>query len=257
MPQDIPIEASETLAFTPASLKGLGDDAPVFTLRSPTPRDKRYIRRLYLREGVRRHSQDDIRREVLAGLNALWDAEVAQRNGEMLQAYWSAQDDFALIKQDDPEAAFDYDKDLAAACRELPGKVSEFWPKLGEMLADNADFAELDDPIHVSVTVKGWTGLEHKPAIDEGYITLPCAEGLAAGLIAFEKRHELPLGLAWTELVLACWARVNLDEEEAKNFVSPSPSEMTPPASSQTTTSEDSDGKSPASARSKKTRQKG
>ena len=50
MPQEIPVEASETLVFTPPALENM-DPQPTFVLRAMTGRDKRFHLRLY-REDV-------------------------------------------------------------------------------------------------------------------------------------------------------------------------------------------------------------
>lgn len=258
MPQDIPFEASETLVFVPDCLKFLGTSAPSFVLGTPTGRERRYIRRLYVRHGVQQHTQEAIREEVLAGLRELWARDTFDQNSAMLKHYWQAVDDFALASREDPELVFEYDAALAAACKRLPAKVAKHWPPLGEMLADNADFSELTDPIHVAVVLKSWTGLDVSPTFDEGYgyITTDCAELVQEALEALCRKHKIgtenDANPAWTELVIACYRRVSLDEEEAKNSESPGQSE-TNQARSNTTKARASSGKSRASANSRKT----
>ena len=256
MPQDIPAEASEELAFTPKSLEFLGDKAPVFLLRVPTGREKRFIRRLYARNGLQRHSQQDIRAELLRGLEALWDKEVFERNSAMLAEYWSATDDFALQAKADPDIVFTYDPEITAACKAMPAKVAKYWPQLGEMLADNADFDELNDTIQLAVVVRDWRNFDEPVRLDDGYLTLDCAEKVMTRLDRLQKHHAelaaLPPNDLATELLLACWKRMRLDEEEAGNSESPLPSETTPAAST-VTPRRTARGKSPASASSAKT----
>ena len=98
----------------------------------------------------------------------------------------------------------------------------------------------------VAVTVKRWTGFSAPRRLDRGYLTLECAERLLEMLDSADQQ-------AGSELFIACARRMTLDKDEAKNSESPSPSEMTPPASNPTTTSSETDGTSPASASSSET----
>lgn len=263
MPQDIPLEASEELAFTPASLEHLGDAAPVFRLRAMTARDKRYLRRLHLEENVIYFNQSALRAEILRGLQSLWSPEAFTQHSTTIKEFWDAQDEWeqqkkvhdkeqAGVESPEPFPAFDYDRDIRLAVEELQAKVRESWPPLRRMIADNADFPELVMPLTVAVCVKSWDGLEVKADRERGYLTITGAEAIADALGEFEKERGLAVGVSGAELFIACNKRMYLDEEEAKNSASPSPSETTPPASSETTPS-DAAGKSPASARSKKT----
>lgn len=267
MPQDIPLEASEELCFTPASLKDLGDAAPSFTLRAVTSREKRHLRRLHVEEEVVFHQEEALRSEILHGLATLWrelpKEEVDQHIG-MVRDYWSALDEWKVQRdahdkeqagQSEPQPfpAFAYDPEIADGVRDLLANVSSSWRPYRKMIADNADFPELMMPLTVAVCVKSWARLEAKAVRERGYFTPATAEALATALAKFEKANGLPQGVAWAELFIACNKRMYLDEDEEKNSASPSPSETTPPASNPTSTSEP-DGKSPASARSKKTR---
>jgi hypothetical protein len=252
VPQDIPLEASEELVFTPASFEKLGDAAPTFTLRAATTRDKRYHRRLQIEAGLAYHSNETLRAELLAGLSELWSPEAVEQHVPVIKAYWEAADDFALQAKDDPSLTFEYDPEIVAAIADLSKQVVRSWPRYREMIADNVEFDDLMTVLMVAAYVKGWTGIEPAPRLAGGYVTFASAEELRDAVQAFEKKHGIPEGGAWMELFIACSRRLNLDQEEAKNSESPSPSETTPPASSETKASEPA-GKSPASARSKKT----
>lgn len=255
MPQDIPLEASDVLAFIPESLKCLGDKAPEFTIAPATTREKRQVRRLYARNGLERHSEQSIREEILKGLEALWDEASFKQNAAMLKAYWDACDDFELASKEDPELVFEYDEQLASACKQIPRRVAKFWPDLGDMLADNADFTEMTDPIHVSVVVRGWTNLDTPVIFKDGYLDIECVGPMSEALLDLEvkrqKTHNLEPGAAWVELVLAAYGRFSLPKDEEKNSASPSPARTTRSASKTRTGRKN--GKSPASASSKKT----
>lgn len=226
-------------------------------LRTATHRDKRFQKRLLREERLQTHDAEAIRAEILSGLKAMWTPEDFEKHSHIIKDYWQALDDFELQAKDSTEEiVFDYDKDVERAVEELSRKVGQEWPALGRMLADNAEFGEMFGIIVVAVMVKDFKGLPTRRDLDRGYLTVDCAEALREAIERFEKDNgvEREKAAAWNDLVLACSARMYLDAEEAKNFVSPSPSETTLPASSVTITSE-ADGKSPASARSsKKTR---
>lgn len=251
MPQDIPLEASDTLVFTPDSLKDC-ENLPTFTLRAATTREKRFHRRLAAEEGVRTHPPEAIREEVLRGLKSLWSQEDYERHQPIVQSYWDAGDEFALQAKDDPDLEWSYDSEIEAAVKDLTRKVQDAWPPLRRLLADNMDYATMTGPLMVAVIVEKWVGLDLPRQTDRGFLTLGCAEALREALADYEERAGKPgkeVGSAWTELFVACTQRMYLDKEEEKNSESPSPSEM-PQTSSKATKAR---GKSKASARSKKT----
>lgn len=253
MPQEIPVEAAETLFFTPECFAGLGDDAPRLELRAVTSRDKRFQNRLLREEGVRAHDAKAIRQEILTGLKELWSEDQYNQHVPVLEAYWEAQDDFALQAKEDPDLVWTYDAETERACASLIERVIEAWPKLRRMIADNADFGEMVATIWTAVVVKRWTNLDVKLVRDRGYLTVDCAEALLDAL----DDHAQKLGIAGkpsTELFLACTRRFRIDEDEVKNSASPLPSE-TPQTPSIPTTEQKADGKSPASASSKTTQQ--
>lgn len=250
MPQDIPLEASETLVFTPACLESI-EGAPTFTLRSPTPRDQRYLRRLNREEGISRHSDEAIRKEILRGLEQLWTAEQFAEFSPVLTEYWEAQEQFVLQRKDDPDLKWDYDAETEQRIHDLVERITDGHPPLRRMLADNMEAQEMTPLLMMAVTIMSWTGLDVKRELDRGYLSLGCVDKLRDALGAFEKKHCEKTGTANLELFIACTRRFNLDKDEEKNSESPSPSE-TDPQSSKTGAAEES-GKSPASARSTKT----
>lgn len=262
MPQDIPLEASEELVFQPKAFANLGD-APCFTLRAATTRDKRYHRRLHLEENIVSHSQDAIRAEILRGLKALWSTNDYEQHEAILTDYWAALDDYnqqraehekAQASEKKPEKFpdFAYDMEIRVACEQLTKKVVEAWRPVRSMVADNADFDELTAPAMIAVVVKSWIGLGINAERERGYLTLAGAQALEEALADFEEAHGIERGSAWTELFVACTNRMYLSEDEQKNSASPSPSGMTPPASNPSAASEQ-DGPSPASASSPET----
>lgn len=262
MPQEIPLERSETLRFTPASLLHAQDgeklaDVPVFVLGTPTPRDKR-SRRLFLRTvGAKSYTIEALRAEMLAGAKALWgvpDEEFAEHEAK-ITAYWHAWDDYQLQLADDPGLEWSYDQAIEQSIHDLDDFLSREWRPYGRMLAANADFGEMFNASIAAVGIKSWTGLEVERERDGGALTPECVEAVQEALQDIERAAGLIVGTAWIELLTACMARTKLNEDEAKNSASPSPSGNPPPNS---TTGEEAtaaidDGKSPASANSKTT----
>jgi hypothetical protein len=253
MPQDIPVEASETLSFTPECLADI-DNPPKFTLRAATERDKRFHRRLYTEEGLRRHSQADLRAEILNGLKALWTEEQFDEHAPILQEWWDAGDSFAEQRREDPDVQWEYDPAVEKACKGLTDRVVESHAPLRRMIADNMEWDSMSDTLLAAVVVKSWTGLDVRRELDRGYVTVDCITAVREALSTLEETADPKVkpGTAWAELAFACVRRFYLSEEEAGNSESQSPSTTAPEASSETTTSAKA-GKSPASASSAKT----
>lgn len=251
MPQDIPFEASETLDFTPDCLKDI-EGAPVFTLRAATSREKRFHARLTREEGVTFHSDIAIRREIEAGLKAMWEDGDFEKFMPLIRQYWDDQDQFVAQLKEDPDLKWEYDEITEKAVLELMEKVAKNWAPLRRMRADNADFGDMIIPLLCAVVVKSWKGLDTRRHLDRGYLTFEAAEAVLADLEKFASKNGISENTATTELFLAMSRRMNLIEEEEKNSESPSPSETVPPASSEMNTSE-KDGTSPAPAPSSET----
>lgn len=243
MPQDIPLEASEVLAFTPASLAKF-DGAPVFRLRASSPREKRFHRRLLLEYGIRYHDRESIRAEVLKGLEELWDTDSFPGHAAHIKMLWDARDDYEAQLKDDPSIVWSFDAEIEQVVDELVRKVSQEWRPLRTMIADNADYGAMSGALIVAVTVQTFSGLDVKALKDRGYTTVETAEAIETALSDLEKEHGVPEGTAWSELIIACSQRMYLDKEEAGNSASQSPSTTAPAPLSETNTSE-KDGKSP------------
>jgi len=259
MPQSVPLEASETLAFKPASLED-HPDCPVFHLRAPTSRDRRFQRRLLVEEQIQQHSQDAIRAEIRNGLKANWDEASYRQHMPRIEAYWNAWDEYALQRKDEPDLAWSYDEHEANAIEELERRVADSWPPLRRLMADNDNFRSMLPVVQAAIVVLEWSGLDDvRSERDRGYLTLDCAENLLNALGKYaegkcppdadDKQKAVAARTALLELFVACTGRFNLDEDTAGNSGSPSPSQ-TPPQSSSTTADP---GSSKASASSTKT----
>lgn len=253
MPQDIPLEASETLAFTPPSLAEI-DSPPTFTLRAITHREKRFHLRLMREEGLRTHNTEAIRNEVLRGLRRLWTPEDCEQHIPQITDYWRAVDEFNLQKKDEPDLEFGYDQELAQAIDDLIDKVEQEHRPLRVMLADNADWQDMMPLTIAAVAIANWSNLDVKRKVDRSFLTMDCIDAMRRELGRMARDNgvedqETP----WAELAFACMKRMLLDGEEEKNSASPSPLQTPPESSSENPEG----GSSPASASSTKTRKSG
>lgn len=252
MPQDFPLEASETITFTPECFAPLGESAPVFTLRTPTYRHKRDQRRLQSRLNMRYHGKDAVRDELRRALSALWSADEAAAHLPRIEQYWEHLDAFEQQREDQPDLEWDFDKDAERVVLEVLDRAARAWDPLLEMQADNNDFGQMLPLIWIVTVVEGWTGLSAKVKRSGGYVELDSIEAMTTALRKLAEKHKI-VGEPVLELANACVARMNIDEEESGNSESPSPSETIPAASSPTKTA-DMVGQSPEStARSNKT----
>lgn len=249
MPQDIPLEASETLVFSPDAFAAV-DNPPTFTLRTPTTRDKRFQRRLLNEEGAAQHSREDMRAEMLRGLKELWGEEQFNDHAPKLEEFWRYSDDFAQQSKDDPDLAWEMDAALEAACMQLENDVAQAWRPLAIMKADNAWAAEANALALVAVSVKSWAGLDVPIALERGYLSVDTAAKVRDALLKLSVKTGLKEpGAAWSQLFIAALKRMYLDADTEGNSDAASPS-ATPPASSKTRRA---NGKSPKSASSTKT----
>jgi hypothetical protein len=249
--QDVPVEASETLAFTPESLTGL-DTPPVFTLRAVTTREKRFRARLMRENGIVSHSDEAVREESLAGLRALWTAEQFEEHSARLTDYWKQRDDFDLASDEDETLVWDFDPAAEQAIDDLLARLERSWPPLARMAADLAEYRSIDPLAYIAVAAKDWTGLDVPRELDRGYLTLDCAEALAGALFEKEQDAGAEPGAAFRELYIAALGRFYLDEETRKNSPARSPSSGSPEPSS-TSPLPEAAGSSPTSAKSTKT----
>lgn len=253
MPQDVPLEASAKLAFTPDCLKSL-DAPPVFTLRTGTWREKERRLDLHALVGAINHTDDAVRQEVRNGLRAGWTEEQFEEFIPVLEDFWQQTEEFRLQVKDDPDLAWDFDPAVQQRIEELTGTLERTWPPLAQMATDMRKHHRFEAIIYFAVMVENWTDLDLKRELDAGYLSIDCAYNLRTRLFALDEKAGVAVGTSAAELQLACLRRLYLDEGLAKNSASPSPSTTTQQASKVKTLAKA--GKSPASASSRSTRRK-
>lgn len=257
MPQHIPLEAAgNATVFTPDSLKNL-PDAPTFTLRVATWREKDHRHTLMGKARIRAYDDQQVREEVLRGLKAMWTEEQYEQFAGHVEAYWEAIDNYVQQVRDNPDLIWEYDAETEDRIAVLIDKVEGEWQPLADMIEANRRAKRLEPVFYFASLVADWTGLKTKKTMEGSYISMDSAMGLLEDLYVLGARH-LPdnPALPARELYVACQRQMFLDAEEMGNSASPSPSSTIQPPSSESTTSEPA-GKSPAPARSKKTRSAG
>jgi len=250
-----PHEAGEVEEFTPASLRNL-PCPPVFLIRPATPRDKRRIDKLVIKEGLSFHSNDLIRDAMLSGLKAQWSDDIYLVQEGRIKAYWDAIDQYA--KQyagaaDAPEFKHPDDADM----KTLTSRIFKVWPPLCEMAADNAEFNEVWPTLTAAVLLIGWTGIDVPFRREANQVSIDDLSDLGEALADLEREHAGGTiesigepGTAMNELCARCASAIYITKGEEKNSVSPSPSPETP-ATSKTDGLETTDGPSTATPSTK------
>lgn len=231
-PHEIPVEASDTLAFIPSSLAEI-EKPPVFTLRAITERDRRFFRRMQTEEGVDAHSDKAIRDATRSELKRLWSPEDFEVGIARLEAYWHAVDDWALQRKDDPDLKFEFDPAEREDIDELSDRLAQASPVLRRMQADNEDAAYMRPLIFVATAVERFDNLDVKLQRAGGYLSLECAVAIRKELRALGEANKLDLAdLPFLELMGACAKRFRIGEDAEKNSASPSLSGSDPQNSS-------------------------
>lgn len=243
----IPAEASETLVFTPPQLEAKMENPPRFRLRAVEIREKRFFDRLMIEEGVRQHSTDTFREEILRGLAATATPDSAAELEPRLKAFWEALDDHDKEQSALPveeRKPFEHpDKDAVEAFGE---KMAAAWPPLRQITADNADANAMVPLISVAVAVTGWDNLDALFQKDRGFITVKSANSIMEALRKLDEAHGVSPGLSWVQLAGKAVSRIFLPKEQEKNSESPSQS-SSPPSNTKTDGKGSPVGQSPES----------
>lgn len=237
--QSIPHDATETTTFTPDSLKGL-DQPPVFTFRTLTGREKRWMRRLVRREGVVQHSQKDIRDEILNGLKTFWSADDYEAHLPRIKEYWESGEEYALQLKDDPDLEWDFDTAEEERILKLFADISDAHPPIREMGSDNADFQEVSVLALFAVSIQSFDNLDCKIDREKQYFTLETCEGIGAALFKLAEKAGLgedALIKPRLELIQEVNRLYRLGDEAEGNSGSPAQSGTSPKPSKSKTSS--------------------
>lgn len=250
MSDTIPAESSETLDFTPEQLEAKMEKPPRFRLRAVEHREKRFFDRLMIEEGVRQHSTDAFRAEILRGLEATATPESAAELELRLKAFWEALDDHEKEQAELPlDQRKPFDHPDKARIEELGEKIADSWLPLRQMTADNADAAAMLPLIAVAIAVSGWSNLDARYEKDRNFITIESATSVMEALRKLDETHDVSPGLSWLKLTTKALGRIFLSKEQEKNSESPSPSSSLP-SNTKTAGKGSPDGQSPESTAS-------
>lgn len=230
----IPTEAVER-GFTPPSLRNL-PSPPVFHLRYGTRRDRDRFGELLVEEGLRHNSSDVIRNVTEAGLRALWDEEQFNTHIGRIKAYWEAVDQHGkalAAAQPNQEVPFVFDATEAAAIQKLLSDVSDNWPPLRRLAAQNLTYSRHAPVAMLCIVLTGWDGISVPYGRSAGIVTLDKLEELGEALEKIETEHAGRIegigdvGTALLQLSAEAGKRLFLSKEEEKNSPSPAPSSVT------------------------------
>lgn len=247
-----PYDKEEIQVFVPESLQSL-DNPPTFHLRPGTSREKRHFKRMCLEEGLRNHSNEAIRTELLAGLKEFCtEAEYAEWEPRV-KALWEAGDDFnqehkATPIEDVPEFLHP-DED---AVEKVLAPIKRDWRPLRVMGADNSEFNQMLPQLTRCIIVTKYENVDVPIRKDGKYLKLECGEAIIEWLNTFAEENSIE-GSPAAELNIACLLNMNFTKAQEKKSVSPSPSPKDPQISK--IGEESTDGKSKASASSEKTQE--
>ncbi len=267
----IPLDARETLVFTPDACAGLAP-APVFVLRTATRRDRRAFEGWFAAR-YPHYSQEKMRSEQLIAIEKLFDVDDAAANSQILKDCWAAGEAFDEVftewlrerdlwvtanpnaekLPDDfpPRPIYDYPMENAGDV--LVGNIRANWPVLQAMAEANILHTRTRPRMMLATVLASWEGLDVAPERDrDGRLTADCIDAIEDALA--DLGGEGVAAAAMGELTAKAFERIYLTRGLEKNLPSPLPS--TPIPTPISTDGESSGGTSPASASSPKTRAK-
>lgn len=219
---DVPISSTEISDYWPPSLGNL-EPRPVFRFRPPSPRLKRRYTHALVSEGLRYHSTDAIQAEALRAMRGLWtgDEDLLRSNEARLATFWET----VRQAQKDPSIAVDLAE--AEAIGEALMRLTDNWPRLRQMNADNQLFNTDAPKIALGRFLAGWSGLETVFKLEDGTVPLETLDQLEAEIDAIEKKAQADkvegvLGIAFTQLELHALGLMDMGPDTEKNSQSPS-----------------------------------
>lgn len=236
----IPIEAGEVRRFTPPSLANL-PSPPTFLLKPAGRREKRAHGRLIVEAGLRRHSQEAMRDEMIRALSSQWSPELVAEHEPRLRAYWDALDCWIKqvreqaegAKKDDGAETPRFEHPDKKAIDKLNDQIVDAWPPLRKMAADNIAFDEESPLLMACCLVLGWENVSVPFALEAGNVPVERMEEMSEWLGDLEQEKAGQVegigarGTAFAELCLETGKALYLDKAQEKNSGSPSPTTST------------------------------
>lgn len=248
----VPLESSHIKRFTPALFVDM-EGAPTFQLKAGSRRERLRHQEIMAEEKVQHFDQASIRAETIKGLESLWSPADFEEWEPRLKAFWDARDDWAKENEAaETPVDFEYADFDEGEIRALAARVAESWPPLRKMAVANLKFQREFPKLVASIILVGWTGLDTAIQRADGLMSLDAIDDIERELAKLEQKITGKAdGVAFAELMVECTARLFLSASAEKNSVSPPPSPIAPPTSSNGP--ESTDGMSKASATSEPT----
>lgn len=238
----IPVSATELETYSPGSFANL-EPKPTFRLRPATPRGKRRYSQALLEEGLRFHSDAAVEAEVIHAMRMLWagDPDQLAANEARIRAFNET------LRQAAKDPTVEVDPVEAQTILLSVAQLTDAWPMLRRMNADNARFNADAPKIALAQFLAGWSNVDLPFRLENGVVPLEVLDQLEETLDAIEARAladrvEGVTGAGFTELTLKALGLLGLDGSAEKNSASPSSQSDTPNGSteggSETTASE-------------------
>lgn len=228
---DVPVSPTEISTWYPPSLGNL-EPRPSFRFRPPSPRTKRRYSHALTSEGLRYHSTEAIQSEALRAMRGLWtgDEALLLANESRLNTFWET------VRQAQKDKTITIDRAEAEAIGEALLRLTDNWPKLRQMNADNQLFNTDAPKIALGMYLAGWSGLETAFKLEDGTVPLATLDLLETEVAAIEKKAmadkvEGVIGIAFTQLELHALGLMDMGLDTEKNSQSPSLPSGTPDGS--------------------------
>lgn len=238
--QRIPLDGGETMTFTPAALSH-AEAPPSFVLKAPTRRDRERMEYALLEEGLRHHSEEDMRDTTIEELCRLWGVTREDEQVQRVLGYWKALDDYIEEVKSiamEAEAARDageeappelapFDHPEREAVNQLLQDLAEASEVLRRMSVDEIRWNKEFPRFAIAHCVKRWTGLSKNPRLHAGVVEIDSVCDMQDEMV--EKFGDAGRA-ALNELAATAMRRFYLDRSAEKNSKSPAPSAPTPQA---------------------------
>jgi hypothetical protein len=218
----IPVTSTELSVFTPDSFANL-EPKPIFRLRPATPRSKRRYSQALVEEGLRYHAEENVEAEILRAMRELWVGNPDQlaQNEARLNTFYET------TRQARKDPSVKVEPAEAQAIMLAVASLTDHWPMLRRMNADNSRFNQDAPKIALGQFLAGWSNINLPFRLEDGVVPLDLLDGLERELdrieaVALADGVEGINGAGFAELTLRALALLGLDSSAEKNSPTPS-----------------------------------
>lgn len=227
----VPASGSEISDFFPPSFGNL-EPRPTFRFRPASPRSQRIYAQRLKRAGLRYYSDVDVQAEAIRAMRALWigNDDQLRANEARLTNFWET------VKQAAKDTTVGVDPAEAEEISSALQRLSDNWPQLRSMDADNWLFNQDAPKIALGLFLCGWSGLETPFRLEDGEIPMATLDALENEVDRIEKKAiadkvEGVIGIGFTQLQVHALGLLDLEVDTEKNSPSPSSQSVTPDGS--------------------------